>query len=443
MERNSKMSQKKRLVLLELNEINFDAVQCYVDQGLSLPGFTKILNSHLFTTQAETEHERLEPWIQWPSIHTGKTFSEHKIFRLGDIVNYPEDQLFEKIERAGFQVGAVSPMNASNRLRSPAYFIPDPWTQTSSDGTFFSKSLHKAISQAVNANSQSKLTLKSIVSIGLSFLCLVKASRLIPMMKFAYSSKGKPWRKALFLDMLLFEVHQTYFKRKKPNFSTLFLNAGAHIQHHYFFNSLFCSSEKLKNPDWYIEGKEDPFKEMLLIYDAILLEFLDSDGFELVVATGLSQKVHKDLTFYYRLKEHGKFLNELGLEFKDIHPRMTRDFLVSFETIEQTKMAEKTLSEILLHGERVFGAIDNRGSDLFVTMTYDREITNNCSIVISGLEASWLDYVVFVAIKNGEHQSKGYAYFSDTIAGLSPPDNSNITTIHKSLLSYFEIDELV
>ena len=74
MERNGEMSQKKRLVLLELNEINFDAVKCYVNQGLSLPGFTKILNSHFFTTQAETEYEQLEPWIQWPSIHTGKTF---------------------------------------------------------------------------------------------------------------------------------------------------------------------------------------------------------------------------------------------------------------------------------------------------------------------------------------------------------------------------------
>jgi hypothetical protein len=437
------MPQEKRLILLELNEINFDAVQCYVDQGLPLPGFKKILNSNSITTQAETEYEQLEPWIQWPSIHTGKTFAEHKIFRLGDIVDYPEDQLFEKIERAGFKVGAVSPMNASNKLKSPAYFIPDPWTLTPSDGSFFSKSLHEAISQAVNDNSQSKLTLKSIFSLGLSFLCLVKASRLIPMMKFAISSKGRPWRKALFLDIFLFEVHQTFFKRKKPNFSTLFLNAGAHIQHHYFFNSMFVTSEKLKNPDWYIEDKEDPFKEMLLIYDAILLKLLNSDSIELVVATGFSQKVHKHLTFYYRLKEHGNFLNDLGIDFKDIHPRMTRDFLISFETLEQANLAEKALSEILLHGERVFGEIDNRGSDLFVTMTYDKEITNNCSIVISGLKTSWLDHVTFVAIKNGEHQSKGYAYFSDSIARLSPPDDSNITEINKSLLSYFEIDEVV
>ena len=74
-----------------------------------------------------------------------ETFNEHKIFRLGDFVNSCDEQFFEKVERAGFLVGAVSPMNASNKLKNPAYFIPDPWTKTPSDGSFFSKSITEAI----------------------------------------------------------------------------------------------------------------------------------------------------------------------------------------------------------------------------------------------------------------------------------------------------------
>ena len=63
--------------------------------------------------------------------------SGHKIFRLGDVVASDALQIFEEVEQAGFKVGAVSPMNAVNRLSAPAYFIPDPWTDTPSDRSIF------------------------------------------------------------------------------------------------------------------------------------------------------------------------------------------------------------------------------------------------------------------------------------------------------------------
>lgn len=59
-------------------------------------------------------------------MHTCKTYSEHGIFRLGDIVGSRGPQIFEQIEHAGYRVGAISPMNAENRLDFPAFFIPDP-----------------------------------------------------------------------------------------------------------------------------------------------------------------------------------------------------------------------------------------------------------------------------------------------------------------------------
>jgi hypothetical protein len=266
---------KRNLTLLELNEINFEVVRFYIERDESLPAFKKIIKKHIVDTEAEFEYDNLEPWIQWSSVHTGKTFDEHKVFRLGDFVNSTDEQFFEQVEKAGFSVGAVSPMNASNRLKNPAYFIPDPWTQTPCDNSFFSKSITDAIVQAVNDNSQSKLTFKTIFNLGLAFVALVKPSRYLPMAKYVFNALGKPWRKALFLDMLLYEIHKTLFKRKNPNFSTLFLNAGAHIQHHYFFNSPYVDSPELKNPAWYIEKDDDPFLEMLKVYDEMLTDLLE------------------------------------------------------------------------------------------------------------------------------------------------------------------------
>ena len=73
----------------------------------------------------------------------------------------------------------------------------------------------------------------------------------------ALSSSKKPWRKALFLDLLLSDIFLKLSSKNKVNLSSLFLNAGAHIQHHYFFNSS-AKIQKMtnrKNPSWYISEK--------------------------------------------------------------------------------------------------------------------------------------------------------------------------------------------
>jgi hypothetical protein len=83
-----------KTILLGLNELNFEYIKFYSTKGL-LPNF-KIFSptTRFVETQSEDEYELLEPWIQWATIHTGKTFAEHQIFRLGDIVNSNEEQLF-------------------------------------------------------------------------------------------------------------------------------------------------------------------------------------------------------------------------------------------------------------------------------------------------------------------------------------------------------------
>jgi len=431
----------RKLVLIELNEINFDVVSFYIERGIPLPGFRKLIDQGIVCTEAEPKYENLEPWIQWPSVHTGKIFEEHNVFRLGDFVNSCYDQFFELVERAGFSVGAVSPMNAANKLRAPAYFIPDPWTKTPCDGSFFSKIITDAIVQAVNDNSQSKLTFKTICNLGLAFVALVKPTRYLAMVKYALNARGKPWRKALFLDMLLYEIHKTLFTRKAPNFSTLFLNAGAHIQHHYFFNSPYLDSPDLKNPAWYIGKDDDPFLEMLKVYDEMLTDLLEWPNTECIVATGLSQKPYEQLKFYYRLKDHASFLEKIGVGFMDVVPRMTRDFLISFDTEEQAFKAEQQLSKILVNNEvKLFEEIDNRGKDIFVVLTYPSEITNKTMISYMGVELPLGDLVTFVAIKNGAHQSKGFAYFSEGVSQFAPSQGSHVSKIHDTVLQNFGID---
>ena len=94
-----------RTLLIELNEINFDFVSQYADIGL-LPNLGKLIKRHgVIRTLSEEKYEELEPWIQWVSVHTGKTFAEHRIFRLGDIIHSRVPQIFEQVEQAGLKVG--------------------------------------------------------------------------------------------------------------------------------------------------------------------------------------------------------------------------------------------------------------------------------------------------------------------------------------------------
>ena len=153
---------KQKTILLGLNELNFDYIKFYINQGL-LPNFKTLFKIQKpIETISEKEYKLLEPCVQWVTIHTGKTFEEHQVFRLGDIVNNPDlSQLFEEFEAEGLSVGAVSPFNAENRLHNPAFFIPDPWTKTNPSGNWIVKALYQAVHQAVNDNANSKLNIKS------------------------------------------------------------------------------------------------------------------------------------------------------------------------------------------------------------------------------------------------------------------------------------------
>tara|TARA_B100000963_G_scaffold281079_1_gene249538 strand:+ start:6201 stop:7496 length:1296 start_codon:yes stop_codon:yes gene_type:complete len=427
-----------KVILLELNEINFDFVEKYLKSGEDLPAFSNVLNKKIYKTSSENEYEHLEPWIQWVSAHTGKKFNEHKIFRLGDIVNSNELQIYEKLEQHGFSVGAISPMNTKNNLKNPAYFIPDPWTKTKSDNSFLSKIISSSVSDIVNENANSKISIKSFFGLIISFLILVRPKKFLNFLFYAFSALRKPWRKALFLDKLLHEFHLSLFKSKSPNFSSLFLNAGAHIQHHYFFNSSQVETE-FKNPTWYVGNREDPVLEMLKVYDEIIGELLGQDV-SLIIATGLSQIPYKKKKFYYRLKNHGKFLETLGINYLEVQPRMSRDFLVKFKSEDLALDAFEMLNSLEDdNGIKFFDSIDNRGKELFILLTYPEEITEKTFFLNSNFRISAKENVSFVAIKNGEHNERGFLFLSDDIKINYDKDGKHVAHIFNLILNLFGI----
>ncbi len=405
----------KPFIFVQLNEINFDLVRQYV-KNRHLPAFQRLLSGFdQIETFGEDEYQNLEPWIQWVSAQTGKTFEEHGVFRLGDIVTSKSLQIFEILEQAGLKVGAISPMNARNVLRSPAFFIPDPWTETPSDPSGFSCRITAMLRQTVNENSTSTVSLRSKLSIIEMILRTLNFRKTARLFRLIARSRQRSWLRPLVLDYLIHLVHLKQFRNTHPDASFVFLNAGAHIQHHYLLNSPYSSSP-LRNPSWYVPPAADPVFDMIQAYDQMLGDYLAlaNSDVNLIVATGLTQIAYDRVKFYYRLKNHSSFLNKVGIEHCQVLPRMTRDFEVSFTDRQLTVRGIQILQDMRMKhdGRHLFGEIEDRGLSLFVTLTYPDEIHSTAKVMLgSGQEVNIFEEVAFVAIKNGMHSKKGFAFF--------------------------------
>jgi hypothetical protein len=429
-----------KLIFVQLNEVNFDLVRHYVFKYDELPSLKRLLTEFKrCETYGEDRYEDLEPWIQWVSAQTGMNYQQHGVFRLGDIVGLPREikQVFERLEDKGLSVGAISPMNARNSLDSPAYFIPDPWTDTPSDPSRFSMNLTSMLRQTVNDNATGKISPKSYLTLLECTLRSFSFPRTLQLARLVFRARRKPWTKSLILDYLIHLVHLHLWQLKKPDVSFVFLNAGAHIQHHYFFNSEFGGSPQLrKNPSWYVPASADPVRDMLKVYDEILADYITEsrNGARLILATGLTQVPYDQIKYYYRLKDHENFLREAGIRFEKVLPRMTRDFEVIFRSEEDAISASTQFASFRLEktGQPLFGEIEVRKHSVFVTLTYRNEIGEDDCALHQG--ASRMErfgkMVAFVAIKNGMHDKRGFVFVSPDAPVNLPKDPVSVTYLH-------------
>lgn len=401
------------LVLLEFNEVNFDFVRRYIERGHLKTIAALLESSGLAETTSEETYEHLEPWIQWVTAHTGLPYSEHRIYRLGDAADTQLNQIWESLESAGLTVGAISPMNAANRTRQSPFFVPDPWTRTSISGGWVLRQLWTALAQAVGENAQRRISLQSLIRLALAWTKHARSSTLGQLSRFALQRKANPWYASLFLDRFLADVFICQWRRARPDFSSLFLNAAAHIQHHYMFSSAVYDGPH-RNPDWYITAGKDPLLDVYSLYDRILADVLRLPGApRVMVATGLHQDPHPTQQFYYRLKDHDGFLRRLGLRFARVEALMSRDFTVYCASTVDAALCASELEQLTAPDGKSLFSVDNRGSDIFVMLTYPGEIQKDF-IILRSQQPMWdlIQDVAFVALKNGEHN--GIGYFSDT-----------------------------
>ncbi|WP_375402723.1 hypothetical protein [uncultured Sphingomonas sp.] len=439
------MANDLTLMCLQLNELNFPFIADYAQRGL-LPNFKEFFNRHGFVeTVSEHEHRLANPWIQWPTVHTGLDYADHKVFRLGDIVKTNHPDIYQELERHGVKVAALSVFNAANRTEKAAFFVPDPWTDTRVDAPSSVRRINDAFRQVTDDYAQNKISLKSVVNLVTGGASNLKWTRLPDYLsETAKFVGGKKWMRAVVGDRLLADAYLTQVKAHRPGFSTVFLNGGAHLQHHYMFSSSSYRGER-SNPAWIVEPGNDPLLDVLKMYDQVLGDLVayanSLPNGRVVMVTGLHQEPHERETLYYRLKDETALLRELGIEFESSYRLMTEDFVLVFADEAAAARAERQLCEIesfdtdaIFYREtgdeeirtsstfhQIFH-VENRGKDLYVqlrpaarpipeTMKVRR---GNTVVEDFGRRADFAQY------KNTHHHGTGYYADSAFTAGQLP-----------------------
>lgn len=438
------MEDAVTILSLELNELNVNYIKHYADMG-SLPNFSKIISSHtIVETISEPAYPYLEPWIQWPTVYTGLTQSGHGLFRLGDGDNLSSDQVWEKLEKRGFSVGAICPMNAVNRCSSPDFFIPDPWTDTRLVGDKKLADVYKIVRGLVNDNASIKFSYMHMLKLGLKTFSLFNLSAFLRILKDVPLILRYKWAKAAVLDMLFFSICIRLIDKHRSDFCSLFLNAAAHIQHHHTYDAEAYKGKK-RNPVWYSDARESGVDPLLFIYkyyDWMLGYLASRDDISVIMATGLSQLPNDVDHFQYRISDVSDFTKLLAVDGINIKMRMSRDFLIMGGR-DALAEAKNRLGDFKVVDKPLI-TVDDRGDSLFCQVSYfgAPEVLSNCSVNGSPLDLSKM--LVLVSVENGIHQSTGYMADIDNILGDSIKGASSeipLEALHDLILGAFKTSD--
>ena len=119
-------------------------------------------------------------------------------------------------------------------------FFPDPWTSSSLIINKKDKFVHKTLSTFINNNSSNKIKIKDYINLFYILFRFIRVKKFLTYLRLILKSFKNKYYKAIFLDFFSIQILKKYYKNKNFNLSLLFLNGGAHIQHHYLmqFNTL-------------------------------------------------------------------------------------------------------------------------------------------------------------------------------------------------------------
>ena len=353
------------ILVLELNELCPPILNRMMDAG-DLPNFRKLHDSaDVYVTH--TDDPTLEPWVQWPSFHTGQPESVHGAQELdeGHIIQTP--RIWDRLAETGVDSIVFGSMNADSAHKDTVFLVPDPWSAgvRPSDPAYdaFHKFISFHVAEHTNPNARPTRAdalnfVKFMLGHGLSLKTITTAMSQIAGEK--TSPGDRKWRRALVLDWMLWDVFANTWSSRRPKFATFFANSTAFLQHRYW-RHMEPDAYQVKPSDREMADFGDAVEDSYRHMDTIVGKAFDLVGpsGRIVLATALSQEAN---TRYEHIG--GKFVYRPH-SFKDLfawaggpqptsfEPVMTHQAWASFASEDAAIEAEAALDALQSNGKTI------------------------------------------------------------------------------------------
>lgn len=401
----------KEIFLLELNEFSEPLLQ-EAAQLWHLENLKKLIRLSSTETFTEDTYESdfLEPWVQWVSVHTGKPSSSHQIKHLGDVPHLGINQLWETLSEKGISSGIWGAMNASRgRAKNCRFFFPDPWTASE---TAYPEELNRLL-EPLRYISKNYLNLSSL-KIGSLLRLLIKEKlglsllkELPSLIKNIIRFRAAPFVFISFIEYLATLLFLKYRERYKPDFSLLFINTIAHLQHHYWKSRSLKENPQIKLGMQYLDRIVGLLFAHLRAQEA------------LVVTNALSQKnTHDEKPWIlYRQIDQASFLKEVGICYTKVEPHMTHDAHLFFENASDCIKALQALQSAEILGQKLFHVetYTDNPKKIFYRIAFTDPVPPETSFTLQGKSFAFQKLFKPIVQRTGRHIPYGTLYSTHPI----------------------------
>jgi hypothetical protein len=352
------------VLVLELNELCPPIIDKMMAAG-ELPNF-KALHAKSDVHVTWTDDEDLEPWVQWVTLHTGRKQDVHGAKELDEGYRIDLPRVWDRLGDRGYDSLIFGSMN-SRRFSDKVFLVPDPWSVRISPTDPAYKAFHEFIAFNVTEHTNARARpskkvvldfVRFMVSRGLSISTVMTAVRQLAEERTA--GRDLKWRRSMVLDLLMWDVFEAEYRKRRPAFATFFANSTAFLQHRYWRHmqpDAYQVKPSAAELAAYGDAVEGSYRHMDKLVGRAM-KLVGPNG-RIVFATGLSQEAnlryeHIGGKFVYRphsFEALNKFAG--GPKSATFEPVMTHQAWASFNSREEADAFEAALDAIQSNGKTV------------------------------------------------------------------------------------------
>jgi hypothetical protein len=429
----------RRLCLIELNEFSVGLLERGVE-ALGLPYVVQLLSLRASTTSTDdaVEHRGLDPWVQWVSVHTGVPASEHGVLHLGEApqrLQHP--QLWETLSAHGIRSGVWGAMNATRGdAKHCRFFLPDPWNSAE---PAHPRALDRLLDlPRYYARNYLEVSVPALLRGLFSLMRFVAGSGsvlgLLRQLPFALGGlrRSGPSDALLFalFDLVSCVLFADFKRRYAPQFSLIFLNSLAHLQHHRWSPAGPLGADLafgLRTVD-----------RCLGVLFASLAE-----GEAVLVMNALTQRniVGETPRICYRQISPARFLAAVGLGCRQVQPLMTNDAHVDFDSAAERDAAAAALARAQIAGQALF-QVEVRADQpyrLFYQVDFWDALVGDCEVEINGRHIRFFEHFEAIVARTGAHIAAGDCF----ARGIDLPLQLYNHAVAAQVLGYFGVSRTI